>query len=310
MISIIIPNYNGSKTIVRCLEAVYASTYKKFEVIVVDDCSTDNSIEIIRNFDCKLVELSENKGPSYARNAGAKLAKGDILLFTDSDVCLPEDTLKKIDDTFSMEKDISAVVGMLDKLCKFENIVSQHFNLRLHFNFINMPQYIPILCSSICAVKREAFFSVNGFDTKFRTAGVEDDELGYRLTEQGYKIRLNKAIQVNHYKHVSFLKLLKNDFSRASDRAKLMLNKKKFKKIFKQKRFISTPIAQIYSLICIFIPPLFYYFNRKYLSFVRKEKGFLFALKAYFLLTADMTVVSLGIISGLLDYGWAWMESN
>lgn len=322
-ISIVIPNYNGSKTISLCLEAIYISTYKNFEVIVVDDGSTDNSIELIRKFDCKLLELKENKGPSYARNAGATIAKGDILLFTDSDVRLPKDTLKKINDTFNMGKDISAIVGMPDKFCKFKNIASQHFNSRVHFNYLKMPKYISILYSSICAVKKEAFFNVNGFDTELKKAGVEDNDLGYRLTERGYTIRLNKNIQINHYKHISFLKLLKNDFLRASDRVKLMLRKRKFKEIFKQKRFISTPITQIYSAISVlliflsliglffsiysnflafFLLLLFYFFNRNYLFFLKKEKGFLFSLVLYFLLLADMLIVNFGIASGLISY--------
>ena len=49
-ISVIIPNYNGSSTIGRCLEAAFSSEYDNFEVIVTDDCSTDNSAEIIKNF--------------------------------------------------------------------------------------------------------------------------------------------------------------------------------------------------------------------------------------------------------------------
>lgn len=322
-ISIVIPNYNGSKTISLCLEAIYSSTYKNFEVIVVDDGSTDNSIEVIRKFDCKLEELKENRGPSFARNTGAKIAMGEILLFTDSDVCLPKDTLKKINDTFNMEKDISAVVGMPDKFCKFKNIASQYFNLRVHFNYLKMPTYISILYGSICSVKKEAFFNVNGFNTKLKKAGVEDNDLGYRLTEQGYKIRLNKNIQINHYKYLSILKLVKSDFLRASDRVKLMLRKRKFKETFEQKRFISTPITQIYSAVSIpliflsliglfysvytiffalFLLLLFYFFNRDYLSFIKKEKSLLFSLMIYFLLLVDMSIVNFGIASGLISY--------
>ncbi|TAL24620.1 MAG: glycosyltransferase, partial [Nitrospirae bacterium] len=57
LISVIIPNYNGEATIGKCLEAVFSSEYDKFEVVVVDDCSNDNSVEIIKRFPCRLISL-------------------------------------------------------------------------------------------------------------------------------------------------------------------------------------------------------------------------------------------------------------
>lgn len=324
MISIIVPNYNGSNTISMCLRNIYSSTYKNYEVIVVDDGSTDNSISEIKKYNCKLVKLNKNKGPSCARNAGAEFASGDIFLFIDSDVCIQNDTLNLINGRFNMDADISAVVGMPDKYCKFKNIASQHFNLRVHFNYLNMPKYIPILYGSLCAVKKEAFFNVGGFDTELKKAGVEDNDLGYRLNDNNYKILLDKNIQFNHYKYISLLKLLKNDFLRASDRRKLMLRRNNtLRDIYKHKRFISTPINHIYSaiiapLIILFLFSsfffiynilfttlfvlLFFIYNRDYFFFVGKEKSYLFAIMIYFLLIIDMLIVDFGIISGSITY--------
>ena len=78
-ISVIIPNYNGSSTIGRCLEAAFSSEYDNFEVIVTDDCSTDNSIEIIKEFPCKFISLDKHSGASKARNTGAENSSGKIL---------------------------------------------------------------------------------------------------------------------------------------------------------------------------------------------------------------------------------------
>ena len=86
MISVIIPNHNSNQTLSECLDAIFSNKVKNFEVIVVDDKSTDNSIEIAKNYDCKIIELSENKGPAFARNTGANSASGDVLLFIDSDI--------------------------------------------------------------------------------------------------------------------------------------------------------------------------------------------------------------------------------
>ena len=81
MISVIIPSYNSADSIGQLLDSIYMSEFKDFEVLVVDDNSADSSIDIIRSYPAKLVNLDENGGPANARNIGAKFAKGDILFF-------------------------------------------------------------------------------------------------------------------------------------------------------------------------------------------------------------------------------------
>jgi len=322
-ISVVIANYNGSKTIASCLESILNSNYNDFEVIVVDDCSTDNSVQIIRGFNCKLIELEENEGPAYARNVGAKASNGDIILFTDSDVCVKDDTLKLINETFERKPNISSVVGLPDKNCKFRNVSSKYFNLRIYFNHINLPDYIPILYGTISAVKRDAFFDVNGFDVHFKTAGVEDNDLGYRLSAKNYKIYSNKTIQVNHYKYISFFGLMRNDILRSMDRVKIMLRKRFVKKIITEKRFISTPMAQIVSALIIpflvfsffglffnlfsavviaLLLLLFLKLNFDYLVFVYNEEGVLTSLQFYFLMLIDMFCVNIGLFLGIISY--------
>src|SRR5512136_807262 len=82
-ITLVIPNYNGSATIARCLEAAVASGLAAREIVVVDDCSTDGSVEIIRRYPCTLVRLDRHSGAGAARNAGARSANGEYLFFID-----------------------------------------------------------------------------------------------------------------------------------------------------------------------------------------------------------------------------------
>ena len=91
-ISIIIPVYNSSLTLNECLNSIFSSKYYDFEVIVVSGNSTDNSVEIAKKYKTKIIELTENKGPALARNRGAEIAEGEILLFIDSDVIINKDT--------------------------------------------------------------------------------------------------------------------------------------------------------------------------------------------------------------------------
>src|SRR3989304_6972231 len=115
MISVIIALYNAENVIGRCLESVYRSSFKDYEVIVVDDCSTDNSYEVAKRFPCRLFSLSVNSGPAQARNFGVEQSKGDILLFIDSDTEVDKDALGLLNETFKQENDMAAVVGLPDK---------------------------------------------------------------------------------------------------------------------------------------------------------------------------------------------------
>ena len=90
--SIVIPTYNSKDTIIRCLESCLNQSYRFFEIIIIDDCSVDGTMEIIRNYrrmhsttGITIVELEKNKGVSVARNKGISIAKGDYIALLDSD---------------------------------------------------------------------------------------------------------------------------------------------------------------------------------------------------------------------------------
>src|SRR5688572_23841155 len=84
-ISIVIPVYNGGNLLKRCLTALHQSAYTDWELIVVDDGSTDGSDALARQFGARVVATSGRLGPAAARNLGARLARGEYLYFIDAD---------------------------------------------------------------------------------------------------------------------------------------------------------------------------------------------------------------------------------
>ncbi len=111
-VSIIIPVYNSKEKLAECLESVVSQDYPELEVIIVDDCSTDGSLEICRDFEAKYpflhVYTKENEGVSAARNYGLSKATGDFIQFADSDDKLyPSATSKLVE---RMQKDQSDLV--------------------------------------------------------------------------------------------------------------------------------------------------------------------------------------------------------
>lgn len=83
-ISVILPVYNGSKTLTTCIESITSQDYSDYEIVAIDDGSTDNSLEILESYPIKIIR-QKNSGVSAARNAGAALAKGQYLAFIDQD---------------------------------------------------------------------------------------------------------------------------------------------------------------------------------------------------------------------------------
>ena len=103
--SIIIPVYNVEKYIGKCLESVMNQTYKDYEVIVVNDGTKDNSMDIVKNYPVKIIE-QENQGLSVARNTGVKKAKGEYIIFLDSDDYIEKDLLKNINKSLDNNPDL------------------------------------------------------------------------------------------------------------------------------------------------------------------------------------------------------------
>jgi len=109
-ISIIIPVYNAQKTLRNCLESIFKQTQKNFELIAVNDGSTDQSLEILKNYQDKITILSQNnQGAAAARNAGSKIAKGRFLIFCDADIIMEPKMLEIMLETLKNEPKASYV---------------------------------------------------------------------------------------------------------------------------------------------------------------------------------------------------------
>lgn len=110
LVSIITPVYNAAKYIAETIESVIAQNYKNWELILVDDNSTDESVSVIRPYlkddRVNLIELAENEGAAKARNTGIKAAKGELIAFIDADDIWKKDKLKKQIE-FIRKKDIA-----------------------------------------------------------------------------------------------------------------------------------------------------------------------------------------------------------
>lgn len=103
--SIIVPVYNVEKYIKKCLDSILNQSFKDYEVIVVNDGTKDNSIELIQDYPVKIIN-QKNQGLSAARNKGVKHATGEYIIFVDSDDWIEKDLLKKINESLTNSPDV------------------------------------------------------------------------------------------------------------------------------------------------------------------------------------------------------------
>jgi glycosyltransferase involved in cell wall biosynthesis len=108
LISVIIPTYEHAESISACLDSVFAQTYSPIEVIVVDDGSTDNTQEVLKKYEGKIVSVKqENQGSNPARNRGLQEAQGEFVIFVDADVIMEKEMLEKMTKTLAEHPEAS-----------------------------------------------------------------------------------------------------------------------------------------------------------------------------------------------------------
>jgi len=255
-ISVIIPAYNSMKFITKCLEALKQSTYKSYEIILVDDGSTDNTARVAEDMGCRVFVMESQSGPAVARNFGSKQAKGEILLFIDSDVLVKKNTLELVASTFSDSQEISALFGSYDDTPSEQDFLSQYRNLLHHYVHQNSNPDAATFWAGCGAVRKNVFLELNGYDYKrFAEPSIEDIELGYRMREKGYKIKLDKNLQVTHLKHWGWYSMIKTDiFNRAVPWSRLILQTKSLPKDMNLRISdrVSTALVGIL-LFCLFL---------------------------------------------------------
>jgi|SRR3989344_85132 len=225
-ITIIIPVYNSEKTLKSCLDSIKNQEYKDFEVILVDDCSTDRSKHIIKEYCYKLISLNKNSGSGKARNIGAKYAITKFIAFVDSDCILPKTWLSRI--MYNFDNDIAFVCGdysesvgnsFLEKYAFYELVVRRK----------NLPRLVTSFPSNNFACYKDIFLKLKGLPER-KGYVAEDLEFSLKAGKK-YRILWDKEIKVKHHFHKKLRKYLKQQYKFARDTMFFYLNNLKLRKI-------------------------------------------------------------------------------
>jgi glycosyltransferase involved in cell wall biosynthesis len=212
-ISVIVPARNAETTLGRALSVWEGRGRRDYELIVVDDASTDGTVDVAAQYADLVLKLAEHRGPAAARNAGARAGRGDILLFVDADVRATPLSADLVVRAFRENPGLYALFGSYDDRPAERNFLSQFKNLLHHFVHQNADEEAGTFWAGCGAVRRTAFLEAGGFSEAYALPSIEDVEFGYRLKRSGKAIRLIKDLQVTHLKRWTFAGLLRSDIA-------------------------------------------------------------------------------------------------
>ena len=225
-ISVVMPVYNAERLLGECLSALSASRGVDYEIVVVDDGSTDCSRAIAEAHGCRVIASGGRLGPAGARNRGAEQARGDIVFFVDSDVIVRPDTLHRLLDAFA-DTSVDGVIAVQAPAMRFRNICSRYKNLWMYYTYVRRAgEDVPLFYTTAAAIRRRAFLDAGGFDLNYTNPNVEDTDFGQKLARLGYRVRVLADLEVEHVKGYDLAGLLRVDFLRSMSLARLKLRKR------------------------------------------------------------------------------------
>ena len=318
-VSVIIPVYNSEKTISYCLKNIISESNKlESEIIVVDDASTDNTLNILKEFkDIKIISLERNKGAGNARNTGANIAKYNNLCFVDSDIYISEDSIINLVKRLIKGDDIGSVSGSQNTINLNKDSWSSNFVcLKSCYGTdeINHEKILSTCCSEFCVISKELLLKIGKWKV-LSNAGGEEFDLGYKI-----KKLEKKNIKTKEARYSGYWCDLNTRFKRIIQRTEkyipLLLKKKSFDSkgtfaTFSQSlsSLITLTIVLNIFLILVFKNHIYFYvflilyllqliIELKFLLFAKNKFGFKMLLYSLY----GIQVINLAIIIGFLSY--------
>ncbi len=219
-LSVVVPVRNGGRDFERCLQRLRDSQVTEFELIVVDDGSTDDTASLAKTAGATVVHHPLPQGPAAARNLGARVAKSPLIFFLDADVAIHPHALELALARFDADPGLSALFGSYDDMPTAPGIVSQYRNLLHHFvhqqgRFQNGIRPAHTFWTGCGTIRRDVFLAFGGFDPRlYPRPAIEDIELGYRLTRAGHRIVLARDVLATHMKRWTLAEMVRTDIFR------------------------------------------------------------------------------------------------
>lgn len=209
--SIIIPTFNGRELLKDCIYSIKRHTNEPYEIIVVDNGSSDGTVDICRQEGINFISLANNIGFPAACNKGLKIATGDTLLLLNNDVIVTRNWLQNMLNCLNSETKIGIVGPLTNYASGKQQIDMPYTSLEEMSNQLNEPDASKWLqvdrIVGLCFLfKRELMDRIGLLDERYSPGHFEDDDYCYRARNAGYTFRIAGDVFVFHHGSASFAK--------------------------------------------------------------------------------------------------------
>ncbi|MEV6815042.1 glycosyltransferase [Micromonospora sp. NPDC051296] len=319
LVSVIVPNYNYARALHLCLDSLRAQTYPRLEIIVVDDCSTDDSVAVAEAHGARVVRTPSNSGPAAARNLGAAVAEGEILFFVDSDVAAHPDAVANAVDLLTADPSIGAVCGNYDPVPLIrDSLLEEYRCLQQSYWLIADEGRIMTLYTALLAIPARVFHEIGPFNPRLRE--TENADYGMRLAQR-YEILLSPKVRGVHDHDHELGVLVRKVFTRTALHIPMYARKPEFPGGLRSGPrawvSIAAPLAVLTLVLPVLLGPAYLLVPQAALAafvagdlpmyrFVRAERGWLFLvyfIAMHFFLNL---VIAVAAASGVV----AWLGSR
>jgi glycosyltransferase involved in cell wall biosynthesis len=309
LVSVIIPSFNSARTIDSCIKSILNQTYQNLEIIVVDDGSSDCTLESASKHNVLVIPLKENSGAPHAMNVGAEKARGEYVFFMDADALAPQWLIKKAVDLLIENTSCVAVGGWY-----IPNAGHALYSLIVHINMLNRsraPKQVQVYEGKVdpqiygCFLGfRRFLFNKEKFSETLKA--IYDREFMARLTNKSYKVMFARDLFVFHPVPSTLSKIVKTIFVQSMWMA---VAGKKCPVIIKYHLFILLMVMSALVLGFLISPLVLVFFFTAYtivqlLRFLRVRRLFLLSFKKILTLVALTyiltTTTTIGFVLGLV----------
>jgi len=225
LFSIIIANYNKAENIPALLSSIYDNyLYDDFELFFMDDASTDSSVMAAEQFPVHIVAPEVHLGPAVLRNMAAKDARGEYLLFIDSDVILSSETLVNFRN-YCLTVKFDALCGLEVLPPVIDNWIGNFRTLQVQDNwgaYRTKEAAVEAWGTTFGAIRRDLFLDIGGFNESYKGADVEDHELAAHI--KGDQVILFAPQLTYRHSYASAVELMRKQYRRASQMVKFKQN--------------------------------------------------------------------------------------
>lgn len=258
-ISVLVLTYNSEKYIKKCLDSLTSNIDKGDEIIVLDNSSKDNTVNILKTYSDKisLYLCNSNLGVAQGRNILSNFAKNDVLAFIDSDIVLRENSLRNAKDTFTKTR-CKTLIGYYKDCGEglnwyIEALRNMYSNKRKNNgdDVISLNNFATF-SGGLCLIDKKTFTKYYGYDSSFFGMPSEDIHLELLMLKDNVKIILDRSFKAEHFKDKLTLKKIMQRFKN-SGRAIIYLIKLSLKYKYKLPLNGYWPYFPVHTIINLFL---------------------------------------------------------